>query len=192
MYTHDYDKHLRWTRWLIHGTGVLSLVAAGLIYHLVVSSLIAQQREKNKTEIAQLEGFLDQAEETRHEHEQRRKELAELERDAETMRQRIPDQPREAEFLRHVTHAAEEEKLRILKYERGRVTEKKTHSEFEIRVLGEGNYASICGFLDRLADLSRVATVQKMYVTATDPSKDYPLDITLTLYYGARSGRRGE
>jgi Tfp pilus assembly protein PilO len=187
MYTKDRERKLRLLGWLIHGCGALGIVVAGLAYHFVAVRLITQQRESNESEIAGLEMRLSSAEATRQDHRRLSDELAGLERDAETMRQRIPDQSREAEFLLQVNEAARLEDLTIVNYERSPVVSRRTHSEFQIRLVCEGNYASICAFFDRLANLPRVTTVQKMNVTASDRSSRYPLDITLLLYYGARN-----
>jgi len=103
-----------------------------------------------------------------------------------TMRQRIPEHPREAEFLKQVTQAADDEGLKIHNYARGNLDQKPTHAEFTVQLSCEGNYKSIVGFLDRLAKLSRVATVQRLTLSAGNV-ETYPFDLTLLLYYGAQA-----
>ncbi|MFV2066246.1 MAG: type 4a pilus biogenesis protein PilO [Pirellulales bacterium] len=187
MYAHDRDKNEAMLGVLLHIAGVVSLAACGFGFHFSVSKLIAQQGRKNLVETVRLERVLKTADDTRNKHEQLTEDLAALERDAEKMRQRIPDQPQETEFLRQVAQAALGEELKILNWECGERREKETHTEFEIRLVCEGEYESICGFLDRLGHLSRVTTVQRMNVTARDGQRSYPLDMTLMLYYGARA-----
>jgi Tfp pilus assembly protein PilO len=177
---------LRRLGWLIHAGGALCLLAAGVTYHLVSVTYVAGQRERNDGEIQRLESLLSTTEEIRQTHKRRSEVLARLERDAELMRQRIPDQPQEAEFLRQVTQAATDERLRIIHYDRGQLVVKPTHSEFIIRLQCDGDYASICGFLDRLGSLPRVTTVERMDVTAPSGANRYPFDLTLTLYYAAK------
>jgi hypothetical protein len=56
---------------------------------------------------------------------------------------------------------------------------------------GAGDFQSICGFFEEMANLSRVATVQRMNLAIPNDSEIYPLDITLTLYFGARAPQGG-
>jgi Tfp pilus assembly protein PilO len=178
--------------WLFHVGGLTSLIVSGCIYHFVVSGLITHQHRQHTEEAARLETLLETAGDLRHDHVRLRNELNELEQRAEMIRQRIPDQPREAAFLQQVAEAAKERGLTIRDYQRGGVTVTETHSELEIRLTGEGDYASICGFFEDIALLPRVATVRRMTVSAPRGKEVYPLDMTLTLFFGARALETGE
>ncbi len=186
MLSRDRERNLRLTGWLIHLAGVLSLAVGVGLYKAVVSALIDREQLEIAAEAQDKEQFLARADDVRIEHKRLTEQLARLETNAVTMRQRIPEQPREAEFLKQVTQAADEEGLKIHKYERGSLDRKSTHAEFSVNLACEGDYRAIVGFLDRLARLSRVATVQSMNLTSST-TDSYPFNLSLLLYYGAQA-----
>jgi Tfp pilus assembly protein PilO len=190
MLSADRNKELRLMSWLIHLGGVVGLATGVGLYQAVVSALIVREQHEIALESADKEQFLSQADEVRVEHKQLTERLAQLETNAVTMRQRIPEQPREAEFLKQITQAADDEGLKIHRYERGSLERKSTHSEFTVRLSCEGDYHAVVGFLDRLAKLSRVASVQTMSLTAGN-TEIYPFDLSLVLYYGAQVAEGG-
>ena len=189
MLSRDRYQDLRRLNWLVHLAGVLSLVAGGGLYEAVVSSLIDREKREIAAESAEKEKFLAHAHQVRVEHKTLTTRLEQLETNAVTMRQRIPEQPREAEFLKQVTQAADDEGLKIHRYERGSIDRKPTHSEFTVRLSCEGDYRAIVGFLDRMAKLSRVATVHAMGLTSGSTAT-YPFDLSLVLYYGAQTSEK--
>jgi len=124
------------------------------------------------------------------EHRRLTQELSELENNTRAVRERIPDEPREAEFLGTLTKVAESVDLRIQNYARQNATAAPSHTEFDIRVEGVGSYASFCRFLDQLHQLPRIAVVRQLSLNARDKKGEYPFDVVLTLFY--RSGHAGE
>ena len=183
MSTYDGQVRLRAVNWLLHGAGLLSIGLTVAAVYVGIDRTCVQPRSKQDTEAARLVTVLETAGEVLQQHRKLTDELAQLERNALLMRERIPDQPREAEFLRQVTAAAEAVKLRIVNYERQGVIATETHSEFDVRLNCQGSHAAICEFLDRLERLSRVAVVKNVSIVARDNIGSYPMDLTLTLYY---------
>ncbi len=51
----------------------------------------------------------------------------------------------------------------------------------------EANYYGICGFLDSLARLPRVTTIEKLVLDAETTNERYPVDMTIVLYYGIQT-----
>jgi type IV pilus assembly protein PilO len=186
MLSGDREKRLRITGWLIHLTGFFGIVIFVGLYQVVVSALIAHEKQEIASEASEKEQFLTRSDEITGEHKQLTEQLERLEKNAVTMRFRIPEHPREAEFLKQVSQVADEEGLKIHKYERGSLDRKSTHTEFNVKLSCEGEYFAIVGFLDRLAKLPRVTTVQSMTLTAGTTTK-YPVDLSLLLYYGAQA-----
>lgn len=186
MFSRDRNQDLRLMNCVIQLSGALSLIAGGALYQTVVSALVDREKREIVAESAEKERFLARAGEVRVEHKNLTAKLEQLETNAVTMRQRIPEQPREAEFLKQVAQAADDEGLKIHRYERGSIDRKLTHSEFTVRLSCEGDYRAIVGFLDRLAKLSRVATVHSMSLTS-GTTETYPFDLSLVLYYGAQT-----
>lgn len=182
----DREQNLRMTGWLIHAAGFLGIIAVVALYQIVVSALIAREKQDIAAESFEKTQFLSHAEAIRAEHERLTAQLERLETNAVTMRLRIPEHPREAEFLKQLTQAADDEGLKIHKYERGSLERKPTHSEFHVKLSCEGDYRAIVGFLDRLAKLPRAVTVQSMNLTA-GTADTYPFELSLLLYYAAQA-----
>ena len=171
----------------IHAAGLFSLIGGGCLYHFGVSAVLSHQQRRNAEETTKLEDLLQTAGDSRRKHSELTQRLLDLEARAEAIRGKIPDKPEEADFLEQVASAAQDRGLVIQRYTRGAVTTLPTHSLLEIRLAAEGDYLSICGFLEEVANLSRVATVRRMNLTVPANSEVYPLDITITLYFGARA-----
>ena len=169
--------------WLLHLAGAVIVAALVAIAYFTVCASFAWQTTTRTKRITELEEYLSRAPEIRAQHLTLKQTLVDLEQRSREIDQRIPDDPREAEFLRHVTEAAQQVGLAIRDYRRGRITEKENHFELEVRILGEGRYASICQFLERLHGLRRAITVDKMQVNAEEETDAYPIDLTLLLYY---------
>ena len=93
--------------------------------------------------------------------------------------------------MAQVSAAATEKGLVIDNFTRGEISVSDTHSEMQIRLTGEGDYTSICGFFDKMSSFSRVATVSNMTISIPSNTEIYPLDMTLTLYFGARAPQGG-
>lgn len=181
------NRQIAMLGYAIHAVGLCSLIVGGCIYHFGVSAVLSHQQRKNTEETAEYEELLQTASDVRREHREFTQELIDLEERAEAIRRKIPDRPEESDFLEQVAQAAQDRGMVIQQYLRGGVTTLPTHSLLEIRLTGEGDYQSICGFLEEVANLSRVATVQRMNLSIPANSELYPLDITITLYFGARA-----
>ena len=185
------NKQLTVMRYVIHAAGLASLIVVGCGYHFVVSAVLTHQQRLNAKETTRLEELLQHAGDVRRQHGELLQRLSDLERSAEEIRHKIPDQPEESDFLEQISTAAKARGLIIENYTRGGVTTTATHSLLEIRMTGAGDFPSICGFFEEMANLSRVATVRRLSLAVPTNSDIYPLDITLTLYFGARTPRGG-
>lgn len=185
MFTLDRETKLRMSGWLVHLVGVTSVLGGFALYHLVVAALILHEQQQIAIETADKERYVARKDIVHEEFDQYTARLTELMNNAETMRQRIPEQPQEAEFLKQVSQVADEHGVKIIKYDRGSLQRKGTHCEFDVRLSCEGNYPAICAFLDRLARLSRVTTVQSLTLTSSQ-ADTYPFELSLLLYYGTQ------
>ncbi len=181
------DRKLLLLGWLFHLGGLVTLVLAACAYQFVISGVITHRQAADAAEIARFETLLETERDTAREFTRLQSNLKLLEDSAEAARQRIPETPEEAEFLAQISKAASENGLAIQNFTRGAVTVLETHSQLQIRLTGEGDYASICGFFERMANFSRVATVSNLSLSIPGDAEIYPLDMTLTLYFGART-----
>ena len=181
------DRKLMALGWLFHLGGLVALVIGAGTYQFVISGLITRQQSDNAAEIATLEMLLETERDTGREFAGLQAELARLEASAEAARQRIPETPQESEFLAQISEAARDKGFAVDNFTRGAVTVLETHSQLQIRLTGEGDYASICGFFEKMASFSRVVTVSQLNLRVPANSEIYPLDMTMTLYFGARA-----
>ncbi len=186
----DREHELRWLGMGCHAAGILVLVSAAGIYHATLRSFAISQEQVNQSEIIELETQRERASGIRSEHEQLTRSLADIEERAERIRQRIPDEPSEAEFLRQITNAANSEGLEIRDYNVGLVSGSITHSQVDVRLACQGNYAAVCGFLEYLAKLPRITTVQRLQVMSNLTDDSYPVEISLWLYFGAKASNK--
>ena len=69
----------------------------------------------------------------------------------------------------------------------------------QVTLKGEGSFASVCAFLDRLNKLTRLSKVKDLTLSAGEDSPDYPMTATLVIYFAlqgkdansAQEDRRG-
>ncbi len=185
------DRKLMLLGWMFHLGGLLTIVLGACGYQFVITGLITHQQSANAAEIARIESLLNTDRNVGREFAALQQSLERLEASAEAARQRIPETPEESEFLAQISAAAREKGLSIENFTRLAVSDLGTHSQLQIRLTGEGDYASICGFFEKMAGFSRVATVSNMRMSIPANSEIYPLDMTLTLYFGARAPQGG-
>ncbi|HUG71560.1 MAG TPA: type 4a pilus biogenesis protein PilO [Pirellulaceae bacterium] len=192
MSANSNERQLMILGWLLNLGGLGALVLGACAYQFVISGLITRQQLENAAEIEILEVLLETERDIDHEFARLHEELARLEASAEAARQRIPETPQESEFLAQLSEAARDEGFAINNFTRGSATVLDTHSQLQIRLTGEGDYASICGFFEKMVSFSRVATVSQMSLRIPADSEVYPLDMTMTLYFGARALQGGD
>lgn len=166
------------------GTGVL-VTMVGIYYGTFCHHLHATAHVY-ETESAGLETHVGSRTSVQQEHERLNAERHELQQRAAAIRQRIPDTPEEAAFLKQITEAADREGLIIRDYKVGMANETRTHSCLDVRLQCQGDYASICGLLDHLANLPRIASIQRLRILAPTDGDPYPIELGLWLYFNAR------
>ena len=171
--------------WLLHGVGFAVFAScAGLAYKVSLSPMEATQESSERIE--SLRQLLREAERVQKEHADLTQTLRATERRALEIRQRIPDHPSEADFLKKITEAAEAKGLVIREYRRGVLRTEETHSQLDVEVVGEGSYRSICEFVDQVAALSRISKVKTLHINRKDNDQAYPVEITFVLYFGLK------
>jgi hypothetical protein len=68
-----------------------------------------------------------------------------------------------------------------------------------VTLKGEGSFASVCSFVDKLNKLTRLSKVKDLTLSAVEGGADYPMTATLVIYFAlegkdagsAQEGRRG-
>jgi Tfp pilus assembly protein PilO len=191
MANHVLDDDLRRFGRLLHYSGVLATVVfATAGYSLLHAPTVAAIFDTS-TRIEEVILSVENAPLIRAQHEKISSRLSEVERRIADVQNRVPNDADAGQFLKEVTRIANEEKLSIRDFHPEKPAEKQGYAEQEVTLKGEGTFASICRFFDRLNRLSRLSKVKSLTVTAIDGTDEYPMSATLIIYFGIKSTADG-
>lgn len=117
-------------------------------------------------------------------HRATKAEVADFEATFSRVISRIPETPRESEFLAQITHLARTCKLSIQKYHPREPVNEGTYTALEVQLDAKADYAGICQFLDGLRSLARLCRVTQLRVHAVEADgTNLPIEMTLRIYY---------
>jgi Tfp pilus assembly protein PilO len=186
MAQHVLDDDLRRFGRLLHYGGVLlTVVCATAAYSLLYAPTVKAIFDTS-THIEEVILSVKNAPLIRAQHEKISTKLGEVERRIADVQNRVPADADAGQFLKEVTRIASEEQLSIRNFQPEKPAEKKGYAELEVTLKGEGTFASICRFFDRLTKLSRLSKVKSLTVTAMDGTDEYPMSATLIIYFGIK------
>jgi len=120
----------------------------------------------------------------RLEHAKQTQELEELHARVEEVTRRIPDQPREGEFLADLTRLAEEQSVAIEDFQRGAAIETAGYSAVTVSVRLRGGYRGVCQLVEEISKLPRLAELTEMVIRRETDTNDRSVSVTYALYYG--------
>jgi Tfp pilus assembly protein PilO len=180
----DLERHLKLLGWGLHGLGALGLLGGAWLLTVGVYGPLEEHREDCMVQSARLDRLLDDSTQIRAENARLTAALKKLQEQRDSLQRRVPDDPREAEFLEQVTEVARDAGLHIHDYRPGTVTATGEYSRMEIGLSCACTYPGMCDFLHRLATLPRLANVTKMEVLAPSPEEMYTVNLTLIIYFG--------
>lgn len=170
----------RWQKVVIGLMG-LTLIVAGA-YFLVLSPLETSV-ESLRTKNASLQKELVEARVAAADLARARREAAELERQIDTMKERLPGDKEIPPLFRSLTDAAFQSGLSVSLFQ---PREGKIHDyyvELPITMTAEGGYHQLGEFFERVAGLPRVATIDEIKVSGLSKSKNsLRADLTLATY----------
>ena len=179
------DKQLRRTRFALHGIAGTALgVTLFLGWYLLIRPVETQQQLASQR-LEQLETTLAASESIHAEHASLRGRLAAARQQESSLQSRIPDDPSEEDFLALASALATETGLTIKDYKPGASIQTASCSAMEIKLIGEGDYPSICRFLDGISKLPRLSSITGLHIDATKPGTPYLVEMSVLLYYGA-------
>jgi Tfp pilus assembly protein PilO len=182
MHAVDPNRRLRLLGWLLNGLGALAAVAIVLIVQFVVYRPLDAQLAACTRRTEQLEGLLAREEPFRQEHARLSEELSAAREQATLLKDRIPEEPRETEFLAQVSQLAGESGVSIQDYRPGTVTSKGSYSTMRVDLTCEGGHEGICGVVDGLRELPRHSTVVRLEIDSRQPKEHYGMNMCLGLY----------
>lgn len=186
MTQHVLDDDLRRFGRLLHYGGVLAAVLCATAGYSLLHAPTVKAIFDTSTRIEEVMLSVENAPLIREQHGRISSKLSEVERQIEEVQSRVPSEADAGRFLKEVTRIANEEKLAIQNFQPEKPANKAGYSELEVTLKGEGSFASICRFFDRLSKLSRLAKVKALTITATDDTSKYPMTATLIIYFGIK------
>jgi Tfp pilus assembly protein PilO len=186
----DDSTETRWSRYgsCLHAGGLA--VAAALFAVVYVPAIGALRFEQTRItdEIATARRLVDSGEKLRQEHRELTRQQADAQSRAEQLLARIPDAPRETEFLAHLARLARTAPLSIRDFRPVATQAHDRFSEVQVELSAQGSYQGICRFLAGLETLPRLCDVTRLNINS-ERSADgtYPLELTLAIYFTPRA-----
>ncbi len=182
--SHAEPKELATLGWTLHAAGFCLLLAIAGGYWTIVRRPAVVASRQIEQRIATVSRLLENRGALRREYEQLTEVLDGERQRAAAVRQQIPDDSNEAEFLRQLSNAAARGGVVIDDYTRGTVSKESEFSQLDIHVECTGTFESICRFLEGLESLPRVSEVIALNLTSKGQGDKYPLRVTIRLYFG--------
>ena len=174
-------------RWGLHVGGLLIAVCGcGLMLKVAVLPLREQDTELVNRE-ADLRKVLDVETAVTRENEHLTKILDEADQKIKSLLDRIPNVPRESDFLGQITTLAKEVGVEIINYHPGQISQKDEYHEMSLTITSQGNYDGVCNFLHRLHSLPRLSRANKLSILPVADRNTISLDMTLTIYFSPAS-----
>lgn len=125
----------------------------------------------------------------RREHERLSSRLEEIELRYAALRRRVPQNAEAGSFLKDVSQIAQEEQLAISNFQPASSTEDDGYTALEVMLHGQGSFASICSFFDRLANIQRLSKVRRLAIKVDPLADTYPMEATIVIYFGLNAQR---
>lgn len=117
-------------------------------------------------------------------HAEQELELANLLARVGQVNHRVPESPREGEFLAALSELAATHRVTIEDFRRGKTTDNETHSVVTVSIKARGSHADLCALLDALANLPRLVELTHLAIQSEPNATGYPAEFTYALYYG--------
>ncbi|MEZ6052687.1 MAG: type 4a pilus biogenesis protein PilO [Planctomycetaceae bacterium] len=178
------SQQLKSLGWGLHAAGASVAVALLLGIHGLVLSALRAENTRLEQQITVHSDYNDTASMISARHETLRAALTDRQNRLEELLTRIPESPRESEFLAQLTQLARQSGMTISQYTPGKAQQEKTHADLEVSLQADASYESICRFLYGLADLPRLCHVTSLSLAAPAPEQTiYPVEMTLRIFY---------
>jgi hypothetical protein len=177
------DETRRFGR-ILHYSGVLAGVVCATVAYSLVHAPTAKIIANTGLRIDELALSVENAPLIREQHRKVSQSLHEVEARIAAVRRRVPRHADGGAFLREVAQIADTEKLAIKDFQPATPTAKAGYAEMQVTLKGQGSYASICAFIDKLNKLTRLSKVRDLKLSAADGAAEYPMTATLIIYFG--------
>lgn len=181
------EKKLGLWAWGLHVAGLgISLIGCGLMLTRIILPL-AEQNAEIVDEEAELKKTLDLEEALNRENVRLTTTLSQADQRIQSLLDRIPNVPRESDFLGQITKLAREVGVEIKDYHPGRVLPGADYHEMTLNLTSRGSYEGVCNFLHRLNSLPRLCRANKMSIQPVPNEQVYSMDMTVTIFFSPGS-----
>ncbi len=181
------EKQLATWSWLLHGIGavVTAALVSGIVF-LFIRPMDDREAELTK-KAEELTAALDFENAVQSEHELLTAKILEADDMIDKLLDRLPNVPRESDFLGQITTLAREVGLSIVEYRPGNVSKKKGYKQMTLALSSDGTYVSVCSFLHRIHQLPRLSRVLALDVAPLGEGDAYKMMMTLTIFFAPDS-----
>lgn len=183
------DQKVRKFEWSLNACCFgIALLILGLFLFGLARPLLSNTMT-SKTESRQLKKFLEKRSQIQARNEKLIAQFIEFDQRRENIMARIPDRPNESIFLSQITQAAENCGLIVQEFRPSISTKNERFSEMEIEVSSQGNYVSLCRFLEMIEELPRYTLVSELNVDTAGSQESLPVQMTLRIFYNESEGK---
>jgi len=186
MNAHLLDAKTRQFSRILHYAGLLAALACATASYSWLHVPIFDDISRTAERIEELKLSMQNAAVIHEQHQRASERLATANQRIAKVRERVPSEADAGEFLSEVSRIASQENLAIKDFQPEAPTNMDGYAQMKVTLEGHGSYASICTFLDRIANLERLAKLQDLKLSATGNATEYPVTATLIIYFGLR------
>jgi len=184
---HPIDDDTRRFGRLLHYAGLLTTVACATAGYSFLHAPAVGARTEIASRIEELRLSLQNAPLARQQHQNVSQKLHAVKTRITAIQRRVPREPNAGEFLKEVTQLAAAHHVTIKDFQPEKPEARSGYAEMQVTLKGSGSYASICTFLERLSNLTRLSKVKNLTLSATDSAEEYPMTATLLIFFGLQS-----
>lgn len=186
MAQHPIDDETRRFGRLLHYAGLLATVLCATASYSLLHAPTAHAIAETSARIEEIMLSVQNAPVIREQHRKVSDKLRQVTTRIADVRQRVPRDADAGEFLKEVTRIASAEQLAIKDFQPQTPASRNGYAEMQVTLKGQGSFASICTFVDRLNKLTRLSKVKDLTLSAEDDTTEYPMTATLVIYFGLR------
>lgn len=172
---------------MFHAAG--GAVTAGLIavtVFLVIRPLELREQELSRKAV-RLTAALAVEEDVHTQHRFLVQQQVEADDKIEQILDRIPNVPRESDFLGQITTLAADVGLSIVDYHPGGTSAQDGYKKMTLTLSSDGSYESVCGFLYRIHQLPRLSRVLSLDIAPVQGKDTYRMKMTLNIFFAPES-----
>jgi Tfp pilus assembly protein PilO len=173
--------------WALHAAGVATVVVVITAYYFFVYQQLETRKQSDLLRIEQLRTLLSHSATVQRQNLDQQQKLQSLEDSISAIRERLPHELRQTQFSDELNRVAEEAGVEVLQLNWGAPEVTPSYTQAVVQLECDGSYDSICRFLDKVSQLTRITDISQLQLESDPESQNRPLQVTFVLYYGVDS-----